>query len=238
MESRVDGFFKWIWRVNALAILALSSGALLLLGLFALDLHGDDARERPGKEIEEIAGNRVDYRTLRLEDFHAVTGTRFLCARLRSTSALAGSSLYDGPASTRNLLFFDTGTQQARWLLEHNTETIQTLSFLTNPPACPLRGDAYAACEASRVAVALLLEIGPASQGSDIADTSRRIAIATADGADLRILAAGIDGSLGLHQPSDSTALVFYAKGGVVRVMDIDLASRSLRNDAPLSVQD
>ncbi|HAZ60001.1 MAG TPA: hypothetical protein DCY89_00345 [Gammaproteobacteria bacterium] len=91
MENRLDGFFKWIWRVNALAILALSGGALLLLGVFARDL---------------------------------------------------------------------------------------------------------------------------------------------------RILAAGIDGFLGLHQPSDSTALVFYAKGGVVRVMDIDLASRSLRNDVPLSVQD
>jgi hypothetical protein len=238
MEDRAEKIFKWIWRANGVVLFVLSISGLIAVALLVVNLGIFASRERPEEKITEIAGTSIDYKTLRFGDFSEIKGTSFLYAPLGTQSQYIGSGSSGGIANSRNLLFFDTKTQKAHWLLKNNNEAIQTLSFLTDPPECEYRGAAYSECEASRVAIALLLEFESEPQSGKGSKSSRRIAIAAPDGTDMRELVTGADGLLGFHSLDGTKTIVFYAKGGAVRFLNLDPTKRILRSDEILSAQD
>lgn len=235
MENRTEKIFKWIWRANGIALLVLSIGGLFALVFLVANIGIFASRERPENKITEIAGTSIDYKTLRFGDFREIKGTPYLYAPLGTQSEYIGSGSSEGVTNARNLLFFDTTTQKAHWLLNNNDDAIQSMAFLTNPPQCQYRGDTYSECEASRVAVALLLEIDPVLQIGKTLTSSRRIVIAAPDGTDMRDLATEADGLLGFHLLDGSKVIVFYSKAGTVRFMNIDPTKRTLCSDAILS---
>ena len=238
MENRTEKTFKWIWRANGIALLILSLGGLIALVSLVVNIGVFASRERPEKKITEIAGTSIDYNTLRFGDFREIKGTPLLYAPLGTKSEYIGSGSSVGVANARNLLFFDTTTQKAHWLLDDNDEAIQSMSFLTDPPKCQYRDAAYSECEASKVTIALLVELNPTRQGGKAPGSSRRIAIAAPDGTDMRDLATDADGLLGFHLLDGSKAIVFYSKAGTVRFMDIDVTKRTLRSDEVLSTKE
>ncbi len=241
MESRTDQLFKWIWRANGLALLVLSLAGVVALALLVANVGLFAARERPEENVTEVAGTRIESAALRFGDFDEIVGTAWLYAPLGTESDYIGSGSSGGVANTRNLLFFDTTTHRTHWLLKGNHEFIRTSSFLTTTPGCTHPGDDSEKCEASRVAIALLLQIESepaAAKKTTGLDGSRRIAIAAADGTDVRELVTGVDGLRGVHSIDGTRTLVFYAKAGAVRVLDIDPQTRTLRSDEKLSAQD
>ncbi len=238
MEDRSERIFKYIWRANGVSLLVLSIGGLVGLFLLVVNLGIFAAHERPEKKITEIAGTSIDYKALRFGSFSEVKWTSILYAPLGTKSEYIGSGSSGGVSNTRNLLFFDTTTQKARWLLKSNDEAIQSTSFVTDPPECKHRGDAYFECEASRIAIALLLEIEPAQQNGKASNVLRRIAIAAPNGSELHDLVTDADGLLGFHLLDGAKAIVFYSKAGAVRFMNIDLIKRTLQSDEILSAKE
>lgn len=240
MENRTDKIFKWIWRVNGVALFVLSIAGVLTLVLLVANLGIFATHERPEERVTEIAGTRIESTALRFGNFNEIIGTKLLYAPLGTESEYIGSGSSGGVGNSRNLLFFDTATKKTRWLLKDNNESIRTLSFLTDPPECPYRGDGSSECEASRVAIALLLEIeqDSATAKKTGVNGSRRIAIAAVDGTELHELVTGADGLRGVHSIDGTRTLVFYAKAGAVRVLDIDPIKRTLHSDEKLSAQE
>jgi hypothetical protein len=236
--SQSDRFFAWVWRVNALLLLGLGMagfvGAVVLIFNIGISL----SRERPDRQLTQVAGADLTARDLRLADFRTIAGTSFLYAPLAPPSEYIGSSSSGGLGFAHNLLFFDTSTKKAHWLLPDNDHTIQSFSFLMDPPGVRYAYDDGESHRPKQVAIAILVEIQD-SPGTPSANRgSRRLAIASPDGRGLTPIAESIDGLLGYHQPSNESVLIFYVSGGAVRVLEVDPIARKLRSDGLVSTQE
>ncbi len=64
----------------------------------------------------------------------------------------------------------------------------------------------------------------------------RRIAIAKADGTNLRHLVKGVDRIQDIYSIDATKTLVFYMKAGTVSYLDIDPQKRVVRSDDKLSI--
>ena len=216
MSDRWARVFDWIWRVNGLILLVL--GALALAGALMLvtEMAGFASRDRPEEHLTQVAGTDLSTGDLRLDDFDEVTGTRYLHAELSARQEHIASGGSRDVGFAHNILFFDTRTKQAHWLLAENDQTLPSVSFVVD------------GSERQRTALALLVEIQP-QQGS------RRLSIASPGGEGLTPIAESTDALLGYHLVDKGSLLVFYVSGGVARVVDLDPVARSVRSDSVLS---
>jgi hypothetical protein len=238
VNDRWKPFFEWVWRLNGVLLLAglvvCLAGALVLIASFARFAVREDAEE----QLTQVAGADLAAQGLRLADFHEIAGTRLLYAQLAAPSEYIASGSGDGFGAARNLLFFDTATQKAHWLLPDNEQTIASFSFLMDPPRDRYGFDAGGSDERERVALAILVEIAPDRRGGDPADATRRLAVASADGRKLTPIVKSTEGLLGYHQAARDSVLVFYVSDGAAKVLDLDPTTRATRSDRVLSAQE
>ena len=124
MNERSDRFFAWVWRINGLLLLAL--GLVAVVGAVALifNIALFWSRDRPEQRLTQVAGANLTAQDLRLGDFRRIAGTQFLYARLAPPSEYIGSGSSGGLGTAHNLLFFDTVTKKAHWLLPDNDQTL------------------------------------------------------------------------------------------------------------------
>jgi hypothetical protein len=233
MSERSDRFFTWVWRVNGLLLLALA--VLGVIGATALIFNTAVffSRDRDDKQLTQVAGADLKAKDLRLGAFRTIAGTQLLYAPLAPPSEYIGSGSSGGLGSARNLLFFDTTTKKVHWLLPENDHTIESFSFLMDPPAFR---HAYADGEADnrdQLALAILLQLKP-PRADRVKTAARTLALASPAGRNLTEIAASTDGLLGYHQPAKETVLVFYVSAGAARVLDVDVVTRKVRSDTVL----
>lgn len=232
MDERADRFFAWVWRINGLLLLALGLVAVVGAAALVFNIGLFWSRDRPEQHLAQVAGADLRAQDLRLGNFRAIAGTPFLYARLGPPSEYIGSGSSGGLGAARNLLFFDTGTKEAHWLLPDNDRAIESFSFLMDPPNVSCAYDDGEACKRDQRAIALLLEL----QEAEVAKGSlRTVALASPQGRDLTTIAKSAGGLLGYHQPSANSALVFYVSAGSARVIDVDPIARKVRSDVLLS---
>jgi hypothetical protein len=156
----------------ALAATVLALALAFNIGVFA-------SPERPEEQLSEVAGAELTARGLRLADFRPIAGTRFIYAALASPSEYIGSSSSGGLGNAHNLLFFDTTSKKAHWLLPSNDQRIPSFSFLMDPPGT---GYGYAdgsAGEKDQVAIGFLVETESNEPASTRGVGSRNLAIAS-----------------------------------------------------------
>jgi hypothetical protein len=237
MSDRSDGFFTWVWRVNGVLLLVIAAlgimGGIALLAMMAAE-----SREIPEQRLAKVAGADLASQDARLEEFAKVVGTELLFAPLREHRDSFGSSGYgDGLGSAQNLLFFDTATRKAHWLLSGSEQSIPSYSFLTDPPTCSRYG--WSDCgtqDRPETTLALLLEIQPRSRETD-AGEPRSLAVASPDGLSITKIAESTQGLLGHHQVSRDSVFVFYVKDSAARVLELDPVARIVKSDALLSAE-
>jgi hypothetical protein len=233
MTERSDRFFAWVWRVNGVLLLALA--LIGLVGAVALIFNAALfwSRERPEQQLTQVAGADLSTKDLRLGDFRTIAGTQLLYAPLASPSKYIGSVSSGDRGSARNLLFFNASTKKAHWLLPDNDQTIESFSFLMDPPVARYVYNDGEAQKRDQVALAILIELQrPGSSAANGA--SHSLAIASPDGRSLTPIAQSTEGLLGFHQPSRDSVLVFYVSAGAARVVDVDPSARKVRSDALL----
>jgi hypothetical protein len=184
-----------------------------------------------------VAGADLAAEGLRLADFRAIAGTGFLYARLaKPFDSIASGGYRDELGAARNLLFLETATQQAHWLLPNNAQTLTSFSFLMDPPRDGSESDPGEP-DGGRRALAILLELAPARHDGDPPDARRTLAVASPDGRQLATLVEASEGLLGWHQAARDSALVFYVSGGAAQVLELDPTTRTKRSDRVLSVR-
>jgi hypothetical protein len=229
-KGYVDGFFRWVWRINGLLLLALVLyGAINIIGIFV------SARDHERAPVGTATIGRLDQpdrhqAVLRLGSFEKLSGTSVLYAQLGSEGASTGvlSSSFT-PTDIHNLLFFDSMSRQAHWLFDGNTQTITALSVISMAAAAQAQ-DAKPDCQAMG-----LLFLSHPVQADNQGNAPWDIGFASVDGRQFKTLATGVDTLLGHRLTDGHTLLVFYAKQGTAHVLDIDPATREIRSDKPLA---
>jgi len=133
MNERPERFFTWVWRVNGLLLLVI--GLVGVVGAVALVFNTALfwSRDRPAQRLTEVAGANLSEQNLPLGMFRSIAGSPFLYARLAPPSEYVGSGSSGGLGAAHNLLFFDTGTKKAHWLLPDNERIIRSYAFLLVP---------------------------------------------------------------------------------------------------------
>lgn len=235
MSDRRDAFFAWVWRLNGLLLLALA-GAGIVAGLaLVINLAIFSSRDRPNEQLTNIAGADLAAQDLRLGGFRSIAGTQLLYAPLASPSEYVGSSSSGGLGAAHNLLFFDTTTKKAHWLLPGNDKTIVSYYFLLDPPGTRYGFDDGEAEKREQKAIAILLELRDAEDGTKSGAPSRAIAVASPQGHDIVTIAEETEGMLGYHQQAADSIFVFYASGGTAHFLDLNPSARKVRSDGTLS---
>ena len=233
MSERADRVFIWIWRINGVLLFALA--VLGVVGAAALVFNTALfwSRERPEQQLTNVAGADLGAKDLRLGDFRAVAGTQFLYAPLASPSKYIASGSSRGLGSARNLLFFDIKTKKAHWLFPDNRQTIDSFSFLMDPPGTRYMYDDGEAQKRDQVTVGILLEL-QRNDPATVDGPSRSLALASPDGRAVTSIAQSTEGLLGYHQPSKESVLIFYVSCGGARVLDADVATGKVHSDVLL----
>ena len=219
----IRAIFDWITRLTSLAVLLALVWILFLTGS---SLYGNPP---PPPRVEQVAGAELD-KELHLGGFKELPGSTLLYAALSASPAKYGSSfgMRNGDC---NLLFFDPASKKGHWLFSRNDQAILSETFLTDRP-----GKAGVFGPDAGRTIALLLDIEQPAQ--DGRPAQRHLAIAGADGRQVTTLAEGIDDMLGWHQTDAQSVLVFYTAGGIARVIDYDIAGRSVRSDGTMSAEE
>jgi hypothetical protein len=229
-KKYVDGFFSWVWRITGLLLLV-----LVLYGAVSIVGASRSMRQLPAGEATIGRLDRPDQHqaALKLGRFNALSGTSMLYAPLGSEGPSVGSlsSSYT-PMDLHNLLFFDTASRQSHWLLDDDAQSIAALSVIGEPS--PYRNQV--STPDSR-ALGLLFLSRPAVADNK-ANATWDIRLASVDGRQLKTLANDIDTLLDHQLTNDHTLLVFYAKRGMIHVLDVDPATREARSDQTLPAHD
>lgn len=233
--ERSERFFAWVWRLNGLLLLLLALVGLAGAAVLVANIGIFSTRDRPEQNLTEVAGADLREGDLRLADFYPIEGTPLLYAQLGPPSEYVGSGSSGGPGTANNLLFFDTETRSAHWLLPGNGQVIASYNFLRSPPSTGSRFDEDERKETRPVTIAILLEIRDSPGLKDApADHPRRLAVATPDGRSVTTIASPIDGMLGYHHARKDSLFVFYVASGSARVLELDPLVRVVRSDALL----
>jgi hypothetical protein len=225
----VDGFFQWVWRITGLLLLV-----LVLYGVGSLVVTSRSTRNHPQAPIGEATLGRADRpdqqeAELKLGGFQELLGTSVLYAQLGSEGSSVGSlsSSYT-PTNLRNVLFFDTASRQAHWLLDDNTQFMAALSVIGEP-------DPYRSRRSTEDSHALgLLFLSRPADAEIKGAPTWDIRLASVDGRQVKTLVDGVSTLLDHELTNDHTLLVFYAKRGVAHVLDVDPVTRELRSDQTL----
>jgi hypothetical protein len=234
MSARAERFFLWLWRINGLLFFVVGVAGAAGAGAILFNVLWSPTRPERNQPLTRVGDTDVAADQLRLADFRTIAGTDFLYAELGKESDFGKFGSGGGRGATHNLLFFHTSNKDAHWLLSGNRQTIPSFHFLMDPPSDRYPYDDGPPTTRDQVALALLAEIEPPDERAG----SRRLAIASAEGRGLEIVADPIDHLLGYHQLGATSVLVFYVVNGTVKVLDIDPRSRRVRSDETLSTSE
>jgi hypothetical protein len=120
---KTNRFFRYLWRVNAVLIFVATGGICLLAGsLMLTELGCNIQRRRAVEAAPPVVANAEE--KLYLGPVRAVEGTHVLRGELQAPRRSLGISSSGYSAETRNILYLDIASTEARWLLPDSTHVI------------------------------------------------------------------------------------------------------------------
>ena len=208
VQQYENGFFKYVWRFNALAI-AGATTICILLGLYGgLTIFKEETRPR---RVTNVVN--VDQQDKVLEEFSlgtpsAMAATSYVQVPLyRGQSYGVGSIYSKGSQQAVNLLFLNSSTNESRWLFNGVGQLLLDSQVLFNK----LKD----APDQPRAAVAVVHVVVEKDTDGDKRLTGKdAISLATSatDGTNYRKLIEGIDQLYSVQQIADDKVLVLYQK--------------------------
>lgn len=220
-------FFRNVWRFNALAIAAVS-GLALIVGAYAAFQIAREIFRIPYRAQDiarvDIAGQQggdtsAGHEVLSTGNFSRISGTPVLWAPLTGTQSYDFRASGKEASSTRNYLFYDTGSGASRKLFPGETQIVVEAQELRRPDADTNK----------RAPEALLVSYiakdtsgdGILSYGDDIT-----VALTRPDGQGFTILGSVQGRAIGEVVSDDGSSLVLVTDDGKqVSAAHVDLAA-------------
>lgn len=128
---RTQRFFRYLWRVNAVLIAIAAAGVAVAVVVVTIETIQSNVRRREAAAASVIPGKPAN-KELHLGGLVPVEGTSIFRATL-STQQHVSSFSSGGDSDTRNILFVDTATGTATWLLPSDKESIARNEDVTEP---------------------------------------------------------------------------------------------------------
>jgi len=124
--SRLQKFFRYVWRINAVLILIAAGTATLAIGTLLIQEFGSRAQRSRDAEVEVPVGHSDANLQLFLQRATTVEGTNVMRAQLvrNGEATKFGSGSSADRTEIRNILFIEPGQKAARWLLPDNDHVI------------------------------------------------------------------------------------------------------------------
>lgn len=223
------GFFKWLWRFNAVAIALAAASFLAMSAVFLISELGglfyrapmDDAVPVAAAEAPEVP---LD---LQLGMIEHPEGSDVMRVALRTGDRYASSYSKYPSSSTLNIGIVDPSSLTTRWLFPaENTLILQTMDILRN------QRDA-AGSESVSAQASLYLVVQEDSNKDGVLSSLDRavLMISGIDGSGLKVLteATGLSQTLMLDV---ATELLAYTAATGQKLARLDLPSFSLQGDA------
>jgi hypothetical protein len=205
--------------------------ALLALAVLLPMAPGCGRRDR-GAEATRVAGVDLAAEELRLAGFQPVANTGFLYAPLVPAGWYT-SYESSGRGEAKDLLFFDTATKSAHWLLGDPDRTLRFYALIEHPSPAPR--DARSGPPEDRRVLGVLFETAPDPPPQDPSARSTSIGMAEPDGRYPKSLLDGTSGLLGHHLVGPDSLIVFYVREDELWAADVDPTTRTILSDARVS---
>ncbi|MGY2907805.1 hypothetical protein [Bradyrhizobium sp. URHC0002] len=208
VQQNENGFFKFVWRFNALAI-AGAATICIVLGLFAgLSIFNAEPRPHRGANVVNVDQESKASEEFSLGDPSAIAGIPYVQVPLYRGRHYGVGSIYSGGRQQAvNFLFLNISTNESRWLFSGVGQLILESHVLFNK----LKD----ANDPSRAAVAVVHVVVEKDTDGDKRLTEKdAISLATSatDGTNYRKLVEGVDQLYSVKQIADDKVLVLYQK--------------------------
>jgi hypothetical protein len=121
---RAQRFFRYLWRINAVLIAIAAAGIAVAVVMLTVSMIQDNIRRREAAAASVIPGKPAN-KELSLGDLSPIEGTSLFRATLSSQHhGIEISSSGGSSPDVRNMLFIDTASGTATWLLPNDKEVI------------------------------------------------------------------------------------------------------------------
>lgn len=226
-----NGFFRWLWRFNAVAIALTALGALTLMGYAFFEIASDFLRPRWAPEVlavPEDSGNPAApgglEEKLSMGGLLPVAGTGLLRGDLTAEQNFDyGFSSKGTGWNTLNVLYVDPASGAQTWLLPQGHRLITAVTDIG-------RTERVGETNRTRVLATMFYIISEDSSGDGrlSASDSGSLMIAAADGSDLKVLAEGVTAPPQSGMLSEGEEFVVFKDGSGSHLLRLDPATRAI----------
>ena len=213
---RAQRFFRYVWRINAVLILAAVLLALIGIGatLSSPLFRGLGRHEEKVSQVPVVAAEKEEEK-LTLQAPQQVNGTHIMRADLVAERAGRGLGSYKDSAEIRNVLFIELATGATRWLLPDHQNRVTGLT------------DIYAAGDYGQKApIATVALIEPAGG----------LLLFAPEGAPVSVVSNGVHTINTATAVSDKEFVIVFERSGGYVLARFDASTRQKIAEQPLNV--
>jgi hypothetical protein len=230
------GFFRWIWRFNALIIFGGGIVVSLLAAWGVAQVLYQAVRPRPLPNTAAVGTASVVREQVFVGSFTAVPGTAYYSAPLSAvqdvrTESYSSSYGTKAAGSLRNLILFDSRDGATRRVLPDDSSIMTQLEFvpggLDNGQRRPARAALFLVHRAD----------ADGNRRIDAADPGDLV-MAPLDRAGLVTLATGVSRLHGVRETPTGTLVAFVRTGAALRFIEIDPAAAAILRSGAIDLPD
>ncbi|NEO79527.1 hypothetical protein [Moorena sp. SIO4G3] len=225
-------FFRFVWRFNAIVIMASGLLAIAVLAFGAIEIVRSSTRERQGINIVNVDDDSSSSQEWELGNLKEVDGTTYLMVPLHSDQSYTQSYYSKSTRSTRNYLFLDSETGNSKWLFAKNDYLIASDRFISET------NDKENNRLKSKPVIAVLYQLIKEDTNGDgrlTNDDSMTIALTHPKGNDYQEVLTGVDKFLGYKVLKANSLLILYQRDGIAYSAKVSLENFTLSNEKQIA---
>lgn len=222
---RAQRFFRYLWRVNAVLIAVAATGVAVAVVLVTVEMIQGNVRRREASAASVIPGKPAN-KELSLGGLFPIEGTSIFRATLSSEhhgGVDLGSLSSGGSSDIRNILFVDTATGTATWLLPNDKELITKNEDVSEP------GE-------HKQPLAIVALVKPDGEHADAA--TGRLLIADVAGRHVEQFASDVHALDGVTITPGGDIAVLFQKNRKYYLASFDRTTRAKRSEREIAVPD
>lgn len=218
-------FFRFVWRVNCIAILLLTVSAVVLGGNELISSLIGNVRSPIITNVADDPSNKERWHLGRINE---IPETPYLFIRLESEnkniepvkSLVAYKMLTPLYGASRNVLFVNSDTMEMKWLFGGNSQLIISIELLTDRH--------YE--EKGKPCAILYQVVTNDTNHNNILDErdSPHVAISDVSGENYMELIPDVERLIGTRLTAANKIVFFYQVGGIGYVMSVDIATHTM----------
>ncbi|NEP53218.1 MAG: hypothetical protein F6K65_32225 [Moorea sp. SIO3C2] len=225
-------FFRFVWRFNAIVIMASGLLAIAVLAFAAIEIVRSTTRDRQGINIVNVDDDSSSSQDWELGNLREVDGTTYLMVPLYSDQSYTQSYYSKSTRSTRNYLFLDSETGKSKWLFANNDYLIASDRLISET-----NNKTNNSGESKPVIAVLyhLIKKDTNGDGRLTNDDSMTIAFTHYNGNDYQEVVSGVDRFLGYKVLNANSLLILYQRDGIAYSAKVSLDNFALSNEKEIA---